>query len=146
INPTSGFFTWTPTAGGQQPGTYSVTVDAEVDSSPQDIVRETFSVNVSAAASSTALAASAASATAGQSVSFTATVQSAGGAPAGTVAFYDGQTKLSDATLQPGGGGSQATYSTAALGVGTHSITAQYPGVPAITGSGSPAQQVVIAA
>jgi hypothetical protein len=44
--------------------------------------------------------------------------------PTGTVSYYDGKTLLSAASLS----GGSATYSTPALSVGTHSITAVYSG------------------
>jgi Subtilase family/Bacterial Ig-like domain (group 3)/Bacterial cadherin-like domain/Bacterial Ig domain len=63
----------------------------------------------------------------GQSVTFTATVTAIApgvGTPTGTVTFKDGSTTLSTQTLS----GGQATYTTAALSVATHSITATYSG------------------
>jgi hypothetical protein len=75
-----------------------------------------------------ALASSPNPAWATQSVTFT-TVVSAGGTgnivPGGTVTFYDGGTALATVTLNAA---STATWSTAALSVGTHSITAHYNG------------------
>jgi ELWxxDGT repeat protein len=64
----------------------------------------------------------------GQAVTFTATVQVGVGlpAPTGTVDFKEGATDLT-----PGGvtlAGNQATFSTAALTVGSHTITAIYSG------------------
>jgi hypothetical protein len=72
----------------------------------------------------------------GQSVTFTATVAAlAGGTvpPDGTVTFADGSTTLNVATLSAGG---VATYTTAALANGLHSITATY--------SGDSAQQISV--
>jgi hypothetical protein len=63
----------------------------------------------------------------GQSVTFTATVAISGGGgvtPDGTVTFYDGATVLQTVALT----GSTAAYSTTALTVGMHSITAEYSG------------------
>ena len=60
-----------------------------------------------------------------QSVTFTATVTSAGGTPTGTVTFYDGASALGMGTLNVSG---QATFVTAALTTGQHSITAFYAG------------------
>jgi hypothetical protein len=59
--------------------------------------------------------------TAGQSITFTATVT--GPAPTGTVSFFDGGTLLGSATLA---GGSASV--TVKLGVGQHPITAAYVG------------------
>ncbi len=57
-----------------------------------------------------------------QSVTFTATVTTASGTPTGTVSFFDGATNIGSGTLA----GNKATFATSALGVGSHSITAQY--------------------
>lgn len=59
----------------------------------------------------------------GQSVTFTAMVSSAiPGTPTGSVTFYDGGNALGSSTLN----GAQTTFTTAALSLGTHSITAAY--------------------
>ena len=63
----------------------------------------------------------------GQSVAFTATVAAlapGSGTPTGTVTFKNGATVLATATLSSG----RATFSTSALAVGSHSITAVYGG------------------
>ena len=70
------------------------------------------------------LASSANPATVGQSVTFTATVTGAGGTPTGTVTFKDGATSLGGGTL----GGGVATFTTAALAAGSHTITTLYSG------------------
>jgi hypothetical protein len=64
----------------------------------------------------------------GQAVTFTTTVTAVSpgtGTPSGTVTFKDGTTVLATATLDASG---RATFSTSALGVGNHSITAVYGG------------------
>ncbi len=61
---------------------------------------------------------------AGQSVTFTATINTGGATPTGTVTFKDGTTTLGSASLS----GGAATLTTDALSVGTHSITAAYGG------------------
>ena len=62
----------------------------------------------------------------GYAVNFTATVASPIGVLAtGTVSFYDGATLLGSSNL---GTNRQATYSTIALAIGTHNITATYSG------------------
>ena len=58
----------------------------------------------------------------GASVTFTATVTSSPGTPAGTVTFKDGTTTLGSATLSSGA----ATLAITTLAVGSHSITAEY--------------------
>ncbi|MGA7339053.1 MAG: Ig-like domain repeat protein [Terracidiphilus sp.] len=63
----------------------------------------------------------------GTSVTFTATITSgATTAPTGTVNFLDGATKIGSGTLA--GNPAVATFATATLSVGTHSITAVYAG------------------
>ena len=62
-----------------------------------------------------------------QSVTFTATVAAVApgsGTPTGTVTFKNGATVLGTGSLSSG----KATFSTSALGVGPHSITAVYGG------------------
>ena len=63
----------------------------------------------------------------GQSVSFTATVAAVSpgsGTPAGEVVFYDGSTPIDTESLS----GGTASYTTSALSVIGHSITAKYLG------------------
>ena len=62
--------------------------------------------------------------TSGQSVTFTANVSTSSGAPTGNVTFKDGAAVLGTGTLS----GGTATFFTAALAVGSHSITAAYSG------------------
>jgi hypothetical protein len=95
-------------------------------------------------ATTTTLAASAGTAQARQKLTFTATV-SAGtaqlGALPGTVTFMDGTTVLGTASLDANG---RASFSTAALGAGTHSITASYSGGAGYQGSESEAVTVSV--
>lgn len=77
----------------------------------------------------------------GQPVTFTATVGVASpgaGTPTGTVTFKEGDATLGAATLT----GNTATFSTASLGVGSHSITAVYEGDANFAGSSG--QQTLI--
>src|SRR5207244_12388623 len=63
----------------------------------------------------------------GQSATFTATIAAVSpgaGTPTGTVNFLDGATVIGTGTLSAG----VATFSTGALSVATHSITAAYQG------------------
>ena len=80
-----------------------------------------------ATASTTTLSASATSIAIGTSVTFTATVTPASGTPTptGTVTFKDGTTTLGTGMLNSSGA---ATYSSSALAIGSHSITASYGG------------------
>jgi Bacterial Ig-like domain (group 3)/Autotransporter beta-domain/Immunoglobulin I-set domain len=84
----------------------------------------TLTVNVSVKASATVTIASSLNpSTAGQTVTFTATVT--GAAPTGSVTFKDGATTLGTGTLN---GSGQATLSTSSLSAGSHAITAVYGG------------------
>ena len=74
----------------------------------------------------------------GQSVTFTATVESAApgaGTPTGQVTFYDGNTAIDTETLS----GGTASYKTSSLEAAGHSITARYSGDNNFTGSSSTA-------
>ena len=87
-------------------------------------------LNISSAAiTQTALASSANPSSFGQAVTFTATVTSAGNpVGAGTVTFTEGATTLAaNVALNAQG---QATFTTSALTVGPHTITATYSGSP----------------
>ena len=89
----------------------------------------------SAVTTTTVLTASPNPAAADQSVTFTATVSTtapSNGTPTGTVTFTaDGKTPVGAGTLSNG----KATVSTTVLGVGTHTITASYPGGGNFAGS-----------
>jgi hypothetical protein len=82
---------------------------------------------VNKAASKTSVSSSHNPSVFGQSVTFTATVAAVSpgsGTPTGTVTFKNGASALGSVTLVSG----KATFSTSALTVGTHSITAIYNG------------------
>ncbi|WBP85190.1 Ig-like domain repeat protein [Kitasatospora cathayae] len=70
----------------------------------------------------------------GEAKVLTATVTSGAGIPTGTVSFFDGATLLGTATLVAG----VATFTTSALGVGSHALTAVYSGDTSFNGSTSP--------
>lgn len=77
----------------------------------------------------------------GQSVTFTATVNTASGTPTGVVTFLDGTTSLGTGTLNSS---AHATLQTSALNVSSHSITAQYGGDTNFAGSTSTAVSQVV--
>jgi hypothetical protein len=82
----------------------------------------------------TSLASSANPSTAGQPVTFTATVTPNGsGTPTGTVTFKDGANTLGNGSLNNG----RASVATSSLSVGAHSITAVYGGDSNFSGSTS---------
>jgi hypothetical protein len=98
-------------------------------------VSSTLTQTVNAAKTATALTAAPYPSTFGKSVTFTATVTSSGGTPAGTVTFQDGTTTLGGGALASG----VATFSTSALSAGAHTITAAYGGASNFAQSTSPA-------
>jgi large repetitive protein len=83
----------------------------------------------------------ASSSLAGKPATFTALVTSTTGIPAGIATFLDSSTVLGTAPLS---GTGSAVFSTSTLGIGTHSITASYPGSSNYTGSISAADQYVV--
>jgi Bacterial Ig-like domain (group 3) len=89
-------------------------------------------------ATTTGLAASASSVEAGTSVGFTATVAPA--VNSGTVTFAEGGTTLGTGTVT----GGVATFSTTALSVGAHSVTATYGSVADYAPSTSSAVAVTV--
>jgi hypothetical protein len=79
------------------------------------------------AATTTTIASSANPSVFGQSVTFTATVSTAGlGTPSGNVQFFDGANPIGGTIALNASG--QAQVTTSALTVGSHTITAQYAG------------------
>ncbi len=84
----------------------------------------------------------------GQKTTLTATVSALGsslGAPTGTVTFKDGGATLGTAKLSTAKGVTTATFTTAGLAVGTHTITAVYCGNGKITASVSNAAAETVA-
>jgi large repetitive protein len=78
----------------------------------------------------------------GVSVTFTATVASTGGTPAGSVMFAEGATVLASSVTVNASG--QAAFSTSTLSVGSHTITASFTGTGGFgSSSGTAAPQVV---
>jgi uncharacterized protein YjdB len=120
-------------------GTHSITASYGGDTNFLGSTSAIFSQQVNQAATTTALSSDNNPSTYGQSVTFTATVSPAGAT--GTVQFMDNGSPVgSPVTISSG----VATFSTAALSAGTHSITASYSGDTNFVGSTSSAlsQQV----
>jgi Bacterial Ig-like domain (group 3)/Concanavalin A-like lectin/glucanases superfamily len=144
-------------------GSYPITYQFKGDSVLTSATDATTKLTVTSLASVTTLTSSLNPSTLGQAVTFTATVTSSGGTPAGTVTFYDGTTPLGTgmpahpvvernlplgaSSLRLGENNLQATFTTSSLAVGTHSITASYGGSAAFSPSTSaPLIQTVNAA
>jgi autotransporter-associated beta strand protein len=118
-------------------GTHSITVVYGGDTDFTISTSSALIVMVNQDASTSVVAASANPSAFGQPVMFTATVAShapGSGMPTGTVTFMDGATTLGTGTLN---GSGQATLSTSALSIGSHSITIVYGGDADFTGSTS---------
>jgi len=126
---TSGVATITSSALGV--GSHSITAvysgDASFNGSTSPIQTQT----VTKATTTTSTVSSPNPSSFGQAVTITATVAGAGGTPTGTVSFFDGATLLGTGTLT----GGSATFTSSALGVGSHSITAVYNGGASFNGS-----------
>ncbi|HEY7157593.1 MAG TPA: Ig-like domain repeat protein [Gemmataceae bacterium] len=106
----------------------------------------TFFLSVNQGGTSTSLTSSANPSPAGQDVTFTATVLGMGmgvATPTGTVSFYDGTTFLGTGRLTLVNGQMQATFTTAALGLGSHRIIAVYTGDSTFADSGAALQQTI---
>jgi hypothetical protein len=96
------------------------------------------------AATATTLSSAPNSSAFGQSVTFTATVTSGAGVPAGTVTFTEGATTLASNVTVDGAG--HAAFSTTTLAVGSHTVTAAFTGASGwanSSGDDSGAPQVV---
>lgn len=129
----------TYTAASLNATTYSITASYAGDtafagsvSSAQNLVVTPATPTVILTAPATALV--------GASVTLSVTVTGTGGSPTGTVVFKDGATILSTVNLASGA----ASYSTSALTVGTHSITASYSGDSIFAATTTAAQSVVV--
>jgi hypothetical protein len=101
-----------------------------------------FTQVVNKASTTTAVVSSKNPSTHGTSVTFTATITPAfGGAATGTVTFKNGTATMGTGTVNAS---NKASFTTSALAVGTHSITAVYPGDTHFTTSTSPILKQVV--
>lgn len=80
----------------------------------------------------------------GVSIALTASIAGGSGTtqPTGSVSFYDGAALLGAGTLNASG---SASFATSTLGIGSHSITAAYPGDATFAAATSAAVQVRVA-
>ena len=98
-------------------------------------------LTVNTAGATTAIASSKNPSVFGQAVTFAATVSATTGTPTGTVTFVDGASTIGTATLDSTGVGS---FTTSALAVGAHAVTASYSGDSNFNlNSSSPLTQIV---
>ena len=115
-------------------GTHSITAVYNGDANFAASTSPALSQTVTQAASTTSVVSSVNPSAVGQAVTFTATVKPAtSGKPTGTVTFNDGATVLGTGKLSAG----KATFTTSALAVGSHAITASYGGDTNFTASAS---------
>lgn len=105
-------------------GTVTVTASQAGSTNYTAATSVTNTIVVTQASASVSLAASANPVLVTDAVTFTATLTSAAGTPAGTVNFFDGTTLLGTASLSSG----VAVLTTSSLAAATHSITAAYSG------------------
>jgi uncharacterized protein YhjY with autotransporter beta-barrel domain len=109
--------------GALSVGSHSITATYSGDAGNSATTSAAVSITVAAATPAITLSASATSINAGASVTLNATL-SGGSAPGGTVSFQDGGTTLGSSAIS----GAGASFSTAALAAGSHSLTAVYGG------------------
>ncbi len=116
-------------------GSHSIVAVYSGDSNFVGSTSSVVSQTINHGPTSTAVASSLNPSAGGQIVQFSAIVTSSTGqTPAGTVTFFDGSASIGTGNLN---GNGVATFSTSALGVGPHSITAQYPSGAMFNGSTS---------
>src|SRR5207302_3147245 len=150
VTTTAGVTTASFSSNSLTVGTHTITANYSGDGS---FAASTGSLSggqtVNKANTSTALSSSLNPSTAGQNVTFTATISipaPGAGTPSGTVQFQiDGSNAGSPVNVNTTGGVTTATFSSSTLTVGTHTITANYSGdgsFAASTGSLSGGQVV----
>ena len=141
-NPVAGTFAYTDTPSGGSSQTVSVGTILPVgiytlsvlftpnNTAAYTTATASISLTVNQAPLSLQLSSSSTSITVGQTVTFTTILSgvTGGAGPTGSVTFYDGSAALGSGTISLVSGQYQATFSTNSLAVGTHNITAQYPG------------------
>jgi Ca2+-binding RTX toxin-like protein len=129
-------------------GSHTITAFYAGDTDDLAITSAATTVNVAIDKTSTTVVATSPSTVYGQPLTFTVTVAVASpgaGTPTGTVMLMDGTTTLGTATLVPSGSVSTATFTTSALSVGSHKITATYAGDNDDLKGVSPATTVTVA-
>ena len=132
----------TTATAGSQVGSYAI-VASGAGSPNYAITYVNGTLTVTQATSSTAVAASSTSFRYGAPLTLTATVSAVApgaGTPTGSVVFYDGAAALSGPAALVNG---VATFATASLPVGTHTVTAAYAGDTNFKSSTAPATPTI---
>ena len=112
-------------AAPSAPGTYTALAAVPGDGNYAAASSPPVTFTIGKGAASLTLASSLGTAVFGQSVTFIAHVGAGAGTPTGAVTFADGTTPLATVALD---GSSTATFTTTALSVGSHPISATYSG------------------
>ena len=136
LNTGTGLVSGTPNSAGN----FSYTIKATDSSPTPQMTTQTVSGAISGGITTTSIASSLNPSNAGQAVTFTASVIGSGGPPTGTVTFKDGGTVIGTAAVA----GGVATFTTTALTVGSHTISASYGGSAIFGASASPALQQAV--
>src|SRR5579871_6118266 len=143
ISTTNGFTTASLSTATLAVGSHTITVSYSGDSNFTPSTSATFTQTVTKASSSTAVAVSTNPAAWGQNATFTATVSvntPGSGTPTGTVQFViDGTNVASPVSAKTTNGTTTASFSTAALSPGSHTIVASYSGDSNVAASTSAA-------
>ncbi len=131
LSTVAGVTTATFTTAALGVGSHTITAVYAGDTADATSTSAATTFKVTQDATKTALAAAPTTTVFGQSVTFKATVSvvsPGAGTPTGTVTFKDGSSVLGTGNLSTSSGLTTATFSTAAPGVGSHTITAVYAG------------------
>jgi uncharacterized repeat protein (TIGR01451 family) len=113
-------------AGTTLQNTASIATTGTPDETTANDTSNTLTTTIAKANTSVAVSSSQNPSTAGESVTFSATVSSAGGTPSGTVQFSVDGAPAGAATALNGSG--NASFSTSSLSTGNHTIAASYSG------------------
>lgn len=119
---------------GLSAGSHSITAKYNGDTNFAGSTSAALTQTVNQASTTTAVVSNTNPSAFGQTVTFTASVQSSSsGTPTGNVTFFDGGTSLGSVSLS----GTSAQLTLASLSLGSHSITAKYNGDSNYTASSS---------
>jgi hypothetical protein len=119
---------------GLSAGSHSITAKYNGDGNFSGSTSAALTQTVNQASTTTAVVSNTNPSAFGQTVTFTASVQSSSsGTPTGNVTFFDGGTSLGSVSLS----GTSAQLTLASLSLGSHSITAKYNGDSNYTASSS---------